>query len=74
MAKKKARKKKATNIVDQLKTAIGESGLTSYRISKMSGVAQPVLDRFLSGERKNITITTASKLCKVLNLELKPKR
>ncbi len=73
MAKKKARKKKLTNIADQLKTAINETGLTSYRICKMSGVAQPVLDRFRSGERKNITITTAGKLCEALGLELKPK-
>lgn len=61
--------KKAKTIIDQLKQAIRESGLTNYRIAKDAGVAQITLDRFVSGER-DLRGATLAKLAKALGLEL----
>ena len=57
------------SLVDQLRQAIVDSGLTQYRIAKDTGVPQPVVNRFVSGER-GITLETAGKLCKYLRLRL----
>jgi hypothetical protein len=38
---------KATTITAQLKQAIDESGLTVCRLAKETGVAQPILHRFV---------------------------
>jgi plasmid maintenance system antidote protein VapI len=45
------------------------SGKTQYRIAKDSGVPQPVVNRFINGER-SIGLETASKLCVYLRLRL----
>ncbi len=60
---------KPGSVVDQLRQAIVDSGLTQYRIAKDTGVPQPVVNRFVSGER-GITLDTAAKLCKYLRLRL----
>jgi len=60
-------------LVDELRNAILNSGQTEYRVAKESGVAQPVLNRFLRGER-GISLNTAAKLCKYLRLHLAPIR
>ena len=73
MAKKKAQKKKQT-VTEQLRNTIEKSGLTHYRIGKMSGVPANVLDRFISGERKHLRSDTVDKLCEALGLELEPKK
>jgi hypothetical protein len=39
-------------------------------LSEKSGVAMPVIFRFLSGER-DLRVETAGKLCEVLGLELR---
>ena len=61
------------NITGELLKAIANSGLTEYRIAKDSGVPQPVLNRFLHGER-GISLSTAAKLCAYLGLHLAPTR
>ena len=61
------------NIVDELREAILNSGQTEYRVAKESGVAQPIVNRFLRGER-GISLKTAAKLCKYLGLHLAPVR
>jgi len=63
--------KHGTNLEKQLRSAVKDSGLTTYRLAKDSGVSQPVLSRFLNGKR-GITLATASKLANVLGLELRP--
>lgn len=68
---KKAVKRPET-IVDQLRAAIRASGLTSYRLGKEAKVGQPIIDRFLNGERMP-RLDTAARLAAVLRLELKPK-
>ena len=45
------------------------SGLTEYRLAKDAGVPQPVINRFMRGER-GITLETASKICNLLKLHL----
>ncbi len=56
-------------IPERLRVAIRDSGKTVYRIAKESGVAHPVILRFLSGER-DIRLETAERLAAVLNLQL----
>ena len=56
-------------LVDELRKAILNSGQTEYRVAKDSGVAQPIVNRFLRGER-GISLETAAKLCKYLGLHL----
>jgi transcriptional regulator with XRE-family HTH domain len=55
--------------VDELRQAILKSGKTEYRVAKDSGVAQPVLNRFLRGKR-GISLATAAKLAAYLRLHL----
>ena len=62
-----------TNLEQQLRSAVKDSGLTIYRLAKDSGVSQPVLSRFLNGKR-GITLATAAKLANALGLELRPKK
>lgn len=53
----------------RLKAAILNSPLTSYQLSKLSGVNISVITRFVNGER-DIRLKTADKLTKVLGLNL----
>jgi plasmid maintenance system antidote protein VapI len=55
--------------VDDLRNAILTSGQTEYRVAKESGVAQPILNRFLRRER-GISLATAAKLAAYLRLRL----
>jgi predicted XRE-type DNA-binding protein len=57
-------------ISEQLRAAIAESELSSYRIAKGAGVPQPVVHRFASGKRKNIRLDTADKLAKFFGMRL----
>ena len=63
------RRKKRRTIAEQLREAIRKSGKTAYQLSQESGVSQAVLSRFLGGTR-DITLSTADKLCDVLGLDL----
>ena len=54
----------------RLRAAIKQTGKSIYQVAKDSGVAHPVILRFLSGER-DIRLETAEKLAQSLNLELK---
>jgi hypothetical protein len=55
----------------QLQSAIAATGESLYAIAKASGVAAPVLQRFVNGER-GITLDTAGKLAAYLGLSLLP--
>ena len=63
--------KQEAQLERQLRQAIRESGMSVYRLAKLSGVPQPVLSRFMNGTR-GITLATTSKLASVLGLELRP--
>jgi len=60
---------KTTDIENQLKQAIIESGLSRYEISKLSGVAASQLCYFVNGHR-TLRLDSAAKVAQVLNLEL----
>ena len=57
----------------QLQAAIAATGQSLYAVAQASGIAAPVLQRFVNGER-GITLETASKLADYLGLSLLPSR
>jgi transcriptional regulator with XRE-family HTH domain len=57
------------DLVDQLRQAIIDSGLSQGEMARRSGVDQGQLSRFLRGER-TMTLPAAAKLCSILGLEL----
>lgn len=59
---------------ESLVAAMQESGLTSYRIGKDTGLHPTQLDRFVSGER-DLSLTSADKLCRYFGMRLtRPKK
>jgi transcriptional regulator with XRE-family HTH domain len=59
---------KRESLPERLRKTIKTSGKTVYRIAQESGVAHPIILRFLSGER-DIRLKTAEKLAAALDLE-----
>ncbi len=55
----------------QLVAAIAATGQSLYSIAQATGVAAPILQRFVNGER-GITLETAGKLAAYLGLGLLP--
>lgn len=62
---------KHTDLGEQLRGAFAKSGLTRNALARQSGVSYAVVHRFIGGER-DVTLATASRLCKVLGLVLRP--
>lgn len=60
-----------TKLEVRIREAIASSGLSINRLAKDSGISQPILCRFVNGQR-TMTLATASKLIEVLGLELRP--
>ncbi|MCY2988047.1 MAG: helix-turn-helix domain-containing protein [Planctomycetota bacterium] len=58
-------------LAQQLQAALAATGQSLYAIAQASGVAAPVLQRFVNGER-GITLETAGKLAAYLGLALLP--
>ena len=65
----KQNRRAGTTLAAALVAAIRDSGHSAYAVAKESGVAYPVLHRFLAGER-GLTLDTADKLCRFLGLRL----
>ena len=59
-------------LADTLRKAIRDADVTIYRIAKDIDVASTVIARFNKGER-DLTVTTAQKLCDYFDLELRPR-
>ena len=55
-----------------IRQAIRERGLSQREIARVTGVAQPIISRFMSGER-TLRMDTASVLIHYLGLELAAK-
>ena len=53
----------AAPLATQLRAMIGNSGLTVNGLAVAVGIPQPVLQRFVSGERDDLHLSTADKLC-----------
>ena len=58
------------SIADQLRKEIQACGKSVNAVAVESGIPQPVLHRFVKGER-DLTLTTAEKLVLYFNLELR---
>ncbi|MCK4850605.1 MAG: helix-turn-helix domain-containing protein [Phycisphaerae bacterium] len=65
--------KKQADIEERLRQAIITSHMSRYRISKISGVSEIVLSRFVRRQR-SLTLRTAAKLAAALDLDLRPKK
>jgi hypothetical protein len=61
------------NFTDSLRRAVIDSGMTRYRISQESGIAESILSRFLSGERR-LRSDSIDRLMACLGLEIRPRR
>jgi hypothetical protein len=59
------------SFADKIRRAVRSTGRSTCAIAAASGIAQPVLSRFLSRQR-GITLETAEKLCRTLRLSLQP--
>lgn len=62
--------RKQANIEEQLRGAILGCGMSRYRLSQVTGVAEAVLSNFVNGHR-SLRLTTAAKLARALKLELR---
>lgn len=60
-------------MADRLRKAIQASKKTVNAIAVESEIPQPVLHRFVAGER-DLTLTTAQKLADYFGLELRPRK
>ena len=67
MAKKAIRRKKLS---DQVRRAIDACGVSRYRIAKETGISEPTISRFMSGER-GLTTTALDKLAEYLDLNIR---
>ena len=64
---------KRPTMVETLRQLIQDSEQSVNALAKASGVAQPILHRFLKGEQ-GLTLTSAQKLADHFDLELRPRR
>lgn len=60
------------NLAEQLRQAIENSDRSIYAIAKEAGMTQIQVARFMRHER-DLTLKSASKICKVLGLDLQQK-
>lgn len=58
-----------TDIVEQLRHAITDAGLSLAEIARRSGVDHTRLSRFMRNER-TLTLSATAKVCKALELRL----
>jgi hypothetical protein len=61
------------SFTDQLRRAVIDSGISRYRISQESGIAESVLSRFVRGER-GLKSDSIDRLMECLGLEIRPRR
>ena len=70
---KRTRKPIPPTITEQLKAAITDHGLNVNQLAKETGIAQPILHRFMSGER-DLKLETVDRLAAHLGLVLVEQR
>ncbi len=62
-------------LAEQLRKMAADSGLSTNALAVASGVPQPVLHRFVTGDRDDIRLSTADRLCEFFGVKLtKPGR
>lgn len=57
-----------------IRRSIRKDKRTLYRLAKDSGLPYQTVHRFATGKREDLMMSTASKLCVALGLELRSKR
>lgn len=57
-------------LASTIRKAIRRSGMTGYKLAQESGVSQATISRFMR-KQIDLKLEVASKLCKVLGLELR---
>jgi plasmid maintenance system antidote protein VapI len=62
--------KMAASLTESLRTAIINSGLSKYRLARMTGIDANNISRFLKGTR-GICLSTAEKLAEAVGFEVK---
>ncbi len=68
-----SKKRKQRDLGEQLREAFAASGLSRFELARRAGISYAIAHRFMAVKR-DITLTTASKLADVLELELRPMR
>jgi transcriptional regulator with XRE-family HTH domain len=63
------KRKRELPLVEKIRQAIQDCGLSHNDLARKSGVSQPQLSRFLAGER-TLTLPAAAKVCEALGLRL----
>lgn len=63
------RKPPLPTLADQLRAAVADSGLSHYRIAKDTGISQPIITRFVNGDR-SVSLDTAGKLAAYFGMSL----
>ena len=58
------------SLADSLRRAILESGMTPTELARRASVPQPCVSVFVR-KKRDLTLATAGKICRVLGLELK---
>lgn len=66
-----SKKTRQTDLSAQLRAAFEDGGLSRFELARRAGISYAVVHRFFGGDR-DIRLETASRLCKVLGLELRP--
>jgi len=61
--------RKRVRLSDQIRQAVDDCGLSRYAISKVTGIAQSTLSRFMSGER-GLPMKTLNRLADFLDLNV----
>lgn len=60
------------DLAAQLVEAVKASGLSLNQVAKRAGIQYSALWRIVHGEARDPNVSTASKLCTLLGLELRP--
>ena len=66
----KPRRPDTTTLTGQLLAMIDQSGMAINALAVAAGIPQPVLFRFVTGERPSMTLRTADKLCQYFGVRL----
>jgi transcriptional regulator with XRE-family HTH domain len=66
-------KRRNEKLSDQLRRAIDESGLTRYRIAKLTGIDESALAKFFNGQQ-GLSLEAIDKLGECLDLTITKRR
>ena len=70
MTRHEANETEGPSLADRIRSEAKASGLSVYRLAIEAGVDQSTLNKFLNGDRNNLRLDMADRLCRVLGLRL----